>query len=102
MNLILLKNNCANVQGKIKTGAYCKMNKSLAFFAEKNQECIFRNDLCIQEIYMSRELFKIHCGKTQADFGRRSASVYMSFSKSVQQRSQNGIFNGSPLPGVTC
>jgi len=51
---------------------------------------------------MTWELFKIDCGKAQADFGRRSVAVYMSFSKSVQQRSQNGIFNSFPLSERTC
>lgn len=43
------------------------------------------------------KLFKNHSGKAQADFGRRSVAVYMRFSKSVHQRSQNGIFNSFPL-----
>ncbi len=49
---------------------------------------------------MSWELFKIHCGKAQADFEGRSVADYMSSSKSVRQRSQNGIFNSSHLPGA--
>ena len=39
------------------------------------------------------KLFKNRSDKAQADFGKRSVAVYMSFPKSVRQRSQNGFFN---------
>ena len=46
------------------------------------------------------KLFKNHCGKARADFGRRSVAVYMSLSKSGSNAVQNGFFNSSHLPGA--
>jgi hypothetical protein len=49
---------------------------------------------------MTWKLFKNHSGKARADFGGRCVAVYMSSSKSDQQRSQKGFFNSFPRLGA--
>jgi hypothetical protein len=87
----LFKNHSGKAPGKCKGEVYWNIHEPAAFSAATPPEGEFQ-----QPFSNTGERFKIHCGKAQADFGRRSVAVYMSFSKSVRQRRQNGIFNSSP------